>query len=292
MRVPLPVILLILYWLLQPFLILVVSLAFILLVPQDWLYGPPTFDNFVDIVSTPGFWVSILVIDAVITAAQGVMLFPVRKPGLTGRGGRSVRLTLLTAGVGWCLLSMGLLFTLGSLASVSGLWDWVERRFAGVLPTQAPEAIVWAVLLATAAVCWVVPTVLLFAFTRPGQREHVMARVANYLLLGTLAEALLAIPVDAMVRRKSECYCAEGTFFSLMFLGAVGTLAVGPVAILPLFARRRRAWYRTHCNACGYDMVGVSNPRCPECGTPWRPPSPTPPVPRRVTPPPPPPPAG
>ncbi|MEM9372453.1 MAG: hypothetical protein AAGA55_02315 [Planctomycetota bacterium] len=48
----------------------------------------------------------------------------------------------------------------------------------------------------------------------------------------------------------------------------IGFVGAGPAVLLPLFARRRRAWYRTHCHACGYDMRG--DPECcPECGLAW-----------------------
>lgn len=271
MRIPLPIVLLLLYWLVQPVFVFLGSTTFLMLLPEEWLYGPPTMDALVGLLSSPGYWISMVVLTGVITFAQGMMLVPVRKPGLTGRGGRSVRLTLLIAGVGWALLSLSLILTLLSGVAALGTWDWVERQFGPVLPMEIPDGVIWAMLITTAFVCWLVPTLLLFIFTRRGEREDVMTRIANYLLLGTAAEALLVIPIDAMLRRKTECYCAEGSFYGLMFLGAVGTLAAGPAIVLPLFARRRRGWYRTHCGSCGYDMSGsMDASQCPECGKRWR----------------------
>jgi len=58
----------------------------------------------------------------------------------------------------------------------------------------------------------------------------------------------------------------------LMFLTAVGIVVVY-AAILYRVTRsffRRRGERPGWCVACGYDLRGLNEPRCPECGTPFR----------------------
>lgn len=44
-----------------------------------------------------------------------------------------------------------------------------------------------------------------------------------------------------------------------------------PVAVLVHVARRRRASGEPQCSRCGYLLIGLPEPRCPECGTPFTP---------------------
>ena len=91
------------------------------------------------------------------------------------------------------------------------------------------------------------------------------------LFLGTIVEAAAVIPLDIMIRRKTSCYCAEWTFFSLTALWSVGLLVLGPAVCLLPFGRRRKRINQGRCPACGYDRHGLDDEtRCPECGAGWR----------------------
>jgi hypothetical protein len=117
---------------------------------------------------------------------------------------------------------------------------------------------------------WLVGTPLIAAFVRAGPRESRLQRLAARLFLGTVVEAVAIIPLDVMVRRKTSCYCGEGTFWSLTFCGSVGVLMLGPAVFL-LLGRRRKRWLSGRCEVCEYDMSGCMDAeRCPECGAGWR----------------------
>ena len=251
------------YWLAQPIAITVVLLLWIGLVgDDDQMYGAGFYDARL-VVTELEFWLFVLMLSAIVTAAQAIYLWPARKPGITTGQGRSLRMSIAVA---------GLVTGLGGLAltaGVVGLLDEEMRRTSelfGAIPTIG-RMMLWVVLL---LVLWAMPSLVMLWFCRAGRRETVLSRLANRILLGTAAEAVLLIPLDALVRRRSDCYCAEGSFWGLTLLGLLGFIGLGPVVLLPLFAKRRRGWYRTHCNACGYDMSGDANATiCPECGAAW-----------------------
>jgi hypothetical protein len=130
----------------------------------------------------------------------------------------------------------------------------------------------WAVgALITLVVSWGVSTPLLLAFVRRTHPEYALSRIASILFLGTLIEAAAIIPLDVMVRRKSSCYCGEGTFFALTALWSVGLLVLGPAVYLLPLGRRRKRLMDGKCGACGYDMSAAhEHDRCPECGAGWK----------------------
>ncbi len=129
----------------------------------------------------------------------------------------------------------------------------------------------WAwLILGSIALAWTVGTPLIWAFVRRGPRETRLQRLASLLFLGTVVEAVAVIPLDVMVRRKTDCYCGEGTFWSLVLCGSAGFLMLGP-GVFFLLGRRRRRWLAGRCEVCEYDMSGCMDAeRCPECGAGWR----------------------
>ena len=130
---------------------------------------------------------------------------------------------------------------------------------------------VWVLVGLVILASWCVATPLLLAFLRRGSRESTLSRVASVLFVGTVVEAAAIIPIDVMVRRRTNCYCGEGTFFSLTALWSVDLLILGPAVYLLPFGRRRRRLDAHRCLVCGYDMKGRSDQdRCPECGAGWR----------------------
>ena len=111
---------------------------------------------------------------------------------------------------------------------------------------------------------------------KSGKRhEALLGRIAATLFVGTLVEAAAIMPIDVMYRRKQDCYCFAGTFGAYALLLAAGLLTLGPAILLPVLARRRKRWYGSCCDCCGYDMTGLIGAsrvidRCPECGAGWR----------------------
>lgn len=252
------------YWLCQPLVVGVVFIGWVALTAdEDTMYGAVEFSDVLEMAAQPEYWLYVLIFSGIFTAAQACYLWPVRRPSVTPGRGRSVRLSVAVA---------GLLVGVGGFALTVGIVGAFDRNLEGVSDLidgmSVPER--WLLLPLMVVLVWVVPSLVLARFCGRGPKERVLGRLANRLLLGTSAEAALLIPLDVMVRRKTECYCSEGPFLGLTLLGMVGFVGAGPAVLLPLFHKRRQGWYRTHCNACGYDMSGgMDSARCPECGTAW-----------------------
>lgn len=202
-----------------------------------------------------------------IAILQAAILLPVRKPapawkagqGPAAHAGRSMWLTIAAAG-SMC----GLLWGGAVLAAADAVWLVSGRDWA-----QLDEA--WRWLVVPPALGWIVATPLLVRFARGGRREDRLGCLASRLFLGTIIEVVAIIPLDVMVRRRTDCYCERGTFLALVGCGTVGLAALGPAVLLPLLARRRKRWYASRCEVCLYDMAGTPGAeRCPECGSGWR----------------------
>lgn len=220
----------------------------------------PELDAFIDAFSDAETWIVYGTAALLVTGLQGVFLLPLRTPRVVGAGRRGVRCTLIVAGLGFAMLLLMAVWSLGSVID--------HYAYLPGVATTAEGVIIASVLVILPA--WAMATVLIARFTRPGTREDVLTTLSRRLLAGTVIEAVLLIPLDVMIRRKTDCYCAEGTFWALIWCGAIGFVSAGPAIFIPLLARRRRGWYAKHCGGCGYDMSGVEDAeRCPECGMDW-----------------------
>lgn len=111
---------------------------------------------------------------------------------------------------------------------------------------------------------------LVFALVGAAEWRRRFAGMYRALVAGTILELLITIPIDAQVRKRTNCYCGEGTFLSLI-IGLTAILwTFGPgVAILFLIRRNQLASGGGRCLNCDYDLRGLESSRCPECGTPF-----------------------
>ncbi|MCA9311528.1 MAG: hypothetical protein KDA21_10010, partial [Phycisphaerales bacterium] len=213
-----------------------------------------------------GWWRDVALLGGGVLLAQAIFLFPVRKPMLTpvrdAHRRRSVRASLAIAG-----LAVALLVTAGLLALSEMLGNFEDIVDALEGPTRAnPLVALWLMII----VQWIGFAVLVMAFIAPDRRERMLGRLAAALFLGTTLETLAIIPVDVMVRRRDDCYCATGTFISVICLSAVGTCAMGPILIIPLLHRRRKRFYACRCDVCRRDMRDqMDADQCPSCGAGW-----------------------
>jgi hypothetical protein len=116
-------------------------------------------------------------------------------------------------------------------------------------------ALSWAVWLAIFALAWT------------GEWLVRYRRMYRLIFAGTWLELLITIPVDVQVRKRTNCYCGEGTFLALIVGITTAVWAFGPGLYLLFLTRRlqRRADLSV-CRGCGYDLHGLVEPRCPECG--------------------------
>ncbi len=243
---------------------------------SDWFLGFPlgswpSMEGYFELLTNAEFAMMMGMTIAVLTGAQMVFLLPVRKPGLMGTRGHGLKRSLYVAGlvIGGLVLAvvMAVLEYLGTVHDAdSFVFDFIPGGHYTMM------AIV--ILLG-----WSIATPLMFRFTKPGRKEDVLARLSKKLFIGTIVEVALLIPLDVMVRRKTNCYCWAGSYWALTLCGFIGVFALGPAVFLPILAKRRKTWYAGHCGVCSYDMSGTPDAlRCPECGTGWKsapPPKPT-----------------
>ncbi|MDB5322729.1 MAG: hypothetical protein JWN40_4360 [Phycisphaerales bacterium] len=151
----------------------------------------------------------------------------------------------LAAGV----LTCGLIMTGMSLFDV---WNSATKAIGG--------HVFWAVLATWAA--WLV----VFAIMWTGEWFGGFKTIYKLICAGTWLEILITIPIDVHVRKKTDCWCGEGTFFALVAGSTVALWSFGPGLVLLFLTRRlQREGYFSLCGKCGHDLTGVVEKRCPRC---------------------------
>ncbi len=89
--------------------------------------------------------------------------------------------------------------------------------------------------------------------------------LTRQLFAGTAIELALSVPLYLLARRKTDCFCSLGAFWSLI-LGIIGILWLcGPLCVLLLTRDARRYWARAACRHCGYPRR-TDTQCCSECG--------------------------
>jgi hypothetical protein len=196
---------------------------------------------------------------------------------------RSIFVSLAAGSAIAVMLSIGIVLAGSSLYRLAFDPAWFKVSWSAVTvspttvpaPAPAPPAFDWRsdvpwLFIGIVAAAWIF-WFLIFALVGGGQWTRRFGRMYRTLIGGTILELLITIPIDVQVRRRTNCYCGEGTFFSL----AIGLTAIlwafGPgVAILFLVRRQQRLADTGRCLQCGYNLRGLEQPRCPECGTPFQ----------------------
>ena len=113
---------------------------------------------------------------------------------------------------------------------------------------------------------WCIPFLLIWT----GQWLPMFRRIYKMIFAGTILELLITLPIDVQVRKRTQCYCGEGTFFALVIGITIAVWSFGPGLILLYLSRRmQRRQLLGYCQNCSYDLRGLTEPRCPECGTPF-----------------------
>lgn len=90
-------------------------------------------------------------------------------------------------------------------------------------------------------------------------------RFVRWLFAGTCVELALGVLFFLQVRRRTECYCAMASFWSLCLGIATLLWMCGPWAVLLATRRVRKEWARGACTQCGYPRRTDATV-CPECG--------------------------
>lgn len=133
---------------------------------------------------------------------------------------------------------MGMLLSVGLLASVLELLDWwIPQTTTGGIATPQRFGAVWAVMGAI----WVFWAVVFYVHSKSLDRYTAMRRIVRRLIGGTVLELVMAGPAHAwiMYSRGSACYCDRGTWTGISFGTVTALWLFGPGAFL-LFLRERK----------------------------------------------------
>jgi hypothetical protein len=214
------------------------------------------------------WWLTGLISCAVIAVTQFAFLLPVvrlRPPG--GQRGRSLTVSLWVGATVAALLTVALFLAVVEL--VAGLVQGDQSRSPWGGGEMLDQVWVWPGVLVTAVGSWLVWAGALVVFSRQLWADTLLGRLTLLLFGGTVVELLVVVPVDIVVRRRTDCYCATGTFFALCFSAVALLWLTGPGIVIAATARRRRLARRTHCGRCGHAKGPSPGPACPECGYAW-----------------------
>lgn len=199
-----------------------------------------------------GAWT--LVAPLLIAASQTIFLLPLARPPVEGGSRRRLLGSAIMAAAIGGMMAAALVFALLEVIS----WD-----------LEAAEALGgWTFGLAPLAALVVGWTLWARVLLRRGSAADPLCldRMFLPLVKGTVVATALLVPMDAMVRRKRDCYCLSGSFFGICLGLAALVWLLGPWIVLALSRGRRRALRRRVCLACGYPRVGRVGRGCPECG--------------------------
>ncbi|MBN1342999.1 MAG: hypothetical protein JXQ73_09990 [Phycisphaerae bacterium] len=176
------------------------------------------------------------------------ILAPGRPEYLTPIGPRRLIAPVVIAGLMMAILAFGFYMSLVEL-----IWG------------EGPNATTdrwWLVSL----IAWVFWGALFYIRGRSRGRHRAMRGMVAWMIGGSLLELLVSVPAHVVVMRRPGCFVMGMS--SLVGIAAgiyVMAWAFGPgIALLFWLESRRRA--AGHCPACGYDLRGLSERRCPECG--------------------------
>ena len=225
----------------------------------------------------PAYWLNVGVLLPMMVGSQMLFLLPVVPMRMSPGRPSSLHASIIIAGLGAGILTLGL--AMGVLALVQLIGGWLGRSSLSVFPYVGPNGAafldpdawgssVFLIPLAFLVVSWLLWCIPISRFLRRGQPLDRFGRLTGLLFAGTLLELLLLIPLEAMVRRRADCYCGTGSFQALMgaLLAAIWLLGPG---IFLLLARRHPAWWKNHCQRCGYERGRGTSSQCSECGWNW-----------------------
>jgi hypothetical protein len=237
---------------------------------SNWL-GTFSLSDITELFRQPSFWLWVGIINAALVVLQALFLIPVRKPRARSARGIPIWLSATISGAAAATLLVGLGAAVTELFNVLNRGVSIDDDLRTLLVTAACCAI---------AASWLISTILIRSFlakrVSDGEsHERALSRVAGILFKGSLVEALAVIPLDVMVRKKTDCYSFSGTVLALTLCFSIGLLMLGPAIALPLLAKRRKEWWHSRCECCGYDMSQLLSSnraveRCPECGAGWK----------------------
>lgn len=221
---------------------------------------------------------TVLVTAVVFLASQVVFLVPwaAWRPQLGSGPGWSLRLSAASAGAVGACVAVGLAYGFGEALVqvwITGFPSERGRNQAVEVLESSPFHLddpTMAVLLLAPLIglvpLWILCGVLLARLAPDADPMRAEAQLRR-LLAGSVASIVLMIPFDALARKRGACICTTGTWIAMCVGFAALVWLAGPAVVLLLSRRRRLAWRREACIACGYSRRGAVGERCPECGS-------------------------
>ena len=210
-------------WLILPFFSDVLDFDFygLMATPLYWLGG--TFNG--DVLVR--YSVNLLVYTSLFLLGQWMFL----RPGKTlkiniAEKGRPLVTSIVSAGFMAMLLTVGLIYCVMEIAN---LFDKLNDSHSNIF---------WAVLIGVVLVSWIVWAVVFWVYFKQGGRYTQSGRIIRGLIAGSVLELLVAIPVQVVLSKQRDCYCAMGTYTTIAFAGTVLIWAFGPGVVL-LYLRER-----------------------------------------------------
>lgn len=230
---------------------------------EDW------FRAIGDLIGEPGWWLGCAIFAALFIGSQLLFLLPIFRfrPPTSGRR-KSLKFSLvMTVFVGG-FLSIALFGAMLELGGSIFTTNYVRSpwKYGGDLLDQH-----WLLPIASAALVfsWLLWSVIIFVFSRQLWADKALGRWIGILLGGTFIELGIIIPIDVMVRRRTDCYCATGTFWSLCIASLAIFWLSGPGMYIAITSKRRRMFRERHCVNCGQAKGPTPGEKCPECGYAW-----------------------
>lgn len=208
----------------------------------------------------------------VVVGSQVVFLIPVVRASMSRKelGRRPTISMILLAGVaalmivGLALVLLQFLEMLGVIGRFSYQQGWSSNQGSLAGPWALPTALV------TLGVSWVIWSTMLLRLSRRRPWETFLGRVVGLLLVGTVLEVLVTLPIHIMmVLPRGLEAVSTGTFFALCVATVAALWLSGPGIVIVLMGKRRRLWRGLHCEMCGYAKGPSPGPACPECGYAW-----------------------
>lgn len=200
-------------------------------------------------------WPEWFITASIIVGTQAIFILPFVKPPRHTVKGKSLLLSTCLASFIASALTLGLVLLVYSI--VKTLVMDLQKE------DEIQEGFFWIFLIAS----WILWTIFLLIFMHRKKRDpSALVKVTSWLFAGSLIEFLLSIPFAIMVARRSNCYCATGSFFTLALSFLASLWLFGPLMII-LLVWRKRPWTKDHCFNCGYPRKLKDSDVCSECGT-------------------------
>lgn len=223
---------------------------------EDW---SEVLRELVDLLRDGEWWVNAGILTIVAVGAQAVFVIPVvgKRPPKAPRS-RSLKISLIIAAAVAGTLTFGLMLAFVEFAAT-------VLDMSLDLDGSTVEALVTALFVGS----WAFWSAVLLLFCRGIWADRMLGRVVGLLIGGTLLEILIVLPLDIMVRRRTDCYCFAGTLFGLCIAAMATLWLAGPGIVIALTSKKHRHWRELHCFRCGYGKGPSPGAKCPECGYAW-----------------------